>query len=437
MLAPAQQSPDEQAPTTLFPHPTESRFWISGQINLIFQAHPDFRARYSGMNSLTPRGESKTSDVLTLYMGAQITRNTEAFLDIESAGGRGISDALGLAGFTNLDVVRNPSLGSKPYLARVFVRQTIPLSKERTDSDRGPLALTTKVPVRRLELVAGKFSTVDFFDVNSVAGDSHLQFLNWTVDNNGAYDYAADTRGYTYGAVAQYIDRGWTLRFGELLMPQVANGIDLEWNLRRARSENIELELRPPLLRDRKSVVRLLSYVNHANMGDYQAAIARFRQGLDPVPVIESTRRIGTVKYGFGVNVEQEISRDLRAFARFGWNEGRHESFAYSEVNQTVALGGDYRGAKWRRPLDKIGAAFVTNAISRDHQDYLRLGGTGFLLGDGNLNYGRENVFESYYNAHLWRGLFFGFDLQHITNPGYNRDRGPVLVPGLRLHLEL
>ncbi len=437
MLALAQQSPDEQAPTTLFPHPTESRFWISGQINLIFQAHPDFRARYSGMNSLTPRGESKTSDVLTLYMGAQITRNTEAFLDIESAGGRGISDALGLAGFTNLDVVRNPSLGSKPYLARVFVRQTIPLSKERTDSDRGPLALTTKVPVRRLELVAGKFSTVDFFDVNSVAGDSHLQFLNWTVDNNGAYDYAADTRGYTYGAVAQYIDRGWSLRFGELLMPQVANGIDLEWNLRRARSENIELELRPPLLRDRKSVVRLLSYVNHANMGDYQAAIARFRQGLDPVPVIESTRRIGTVKYGFGVNVEQEISRDLRAFARFGWNEGRHESFAYSEVNQTVALGGDYRGAKWRRPLDKIGAAFVTNAISRDHQDYLRLGGTGFLLGDGNLNYGRENVFESYYNAHLWRGLFFGFDLQHITNPGYNRDRGPVLVPGLRLHLEL
>ena len=155
------------------------------------------------------------------------------------------------------------------------------------------------------------------------------------------------------------------------------------------------------------------------------------------MPIIEDTRQQGTVKYGFGVNLEQQVTGTLRAFGRFGWNEGQHESFAYTEVNQTFAFGADYRGDRWRRKHDKVGAAFITNAISKDHQEYLRLGGLGFLLGDGNLNYGRENILETYYNAHFWRGVYGAFDLQHINNPGYNRDRGPVWVPGLRLHLEL
>jgi high affinity Mn2+ porin len=126
----------------------------------------------------------------------------------------------------------------------------------------------------------------------------------------------------------------------------------------------------------------------------------------------------------------------LRVFARFGWNEGQHESFAYTEVDQTVEVGGDLRGSFWKRKQDKVGVALVSNAISKVHQEYLALGGKGFLLGDGALNYGREQIVEGYYNLHVWRGIFTGPDLQHITNPGYNRDRGPVLVPGARLHLE-
>lgn len=184
-------------------------------------------------------------------------------------------------------------------------------------------------------------------------------------------------------------------------------------------------------------------------MGDYREAVARFQAGVDLRPIIENTRRQGRVKYGFGINVEQELPRDVRAFLRLGWNEGRHESFAYTEVNSTGAFGADMAGPLWHRKLDKVGTAFVTNGISADHQAYLRDGGLGFLLGDNPffppavtpvgtiaLNYGREDILETYYTAHVWRGLFLSADLQRIWNPGYNRDRGPVLVPGTRLHVD-
>lgn len=221
-----------------------------------------------------------------------------------------------------------------------------------------------------------------------------------------------------------------------MLMPKVANGIDLDWNFRRARAENIELELHTKRIAHREGIVRILSYVNHANMGDYREAASRFRAGVDSVPTIENTRQQGRIKYGFGVNDEQALTDSLRVFARWGWNEGRHESFAYTEVNATVSFGGDYTGTRWGRKLDKVGAAFVTNGISKDHQEYLRLGGKGFLLGDGGLNYRREVIVESYYTAHLWRGVFASPDLQYVRNPGYNRDRGPVIVSGFRMHAD-
>ena len=428
---------------TMFPHSQTPPWWVSGQFNTILQAHPTFYSPYSGPNSFQAAADHATSYVDTLYLGYLFKHGTELLLDMESTGGNGLSTALGLAGFTNLDVVRNPSLGRAPYVARVEIHQTIRLSAENVGADRGPLSLATSVPARRLEFRFGKLSTVDLFDVNDVGTDSHLQFMNWTVDNNGAYDYAADTRGYTYGFETEYQSKGWAFRFGEMLMPKVANGIDLDWDLRRARAENYELELRPSLLKNHKTVVRLLAYENHANMGDYEEAVARYRAGLDPRPIIENTRRQGTVKYGFGFNAEQELPRDIRFFLRLGWDEGQHESFAYTEVNSTVAAGADWAGATWHRPLDKLGVAVVSDGISAAHQAYLRDGGLGFLLGDnpdypagGALNYGRENIIESYYTYHAWRGLYLAADVQHIWNPGYNRDRGPVLVPSARLHLE-
>jgi high affinity Mn2+ porin len=422
--------------TTIFPHLMDERFWISAQDNIIFQYHPSFRAKYSGPNSLRSHAESATSNVGTLYLGYSPARHTEIFFDLDSADGGGLSDALGLAGFTNVDVVRNPQLGVAPYIARGMIRQIIPLGKQEEEVERGPLSLASHLPVRRLEFRAGKFSMADFFDVNTAGSDSHFQFMNWTVVNAGTYDYAADTRGYTVGVLAEYHDRGWAFRFSEALMPKVANGIDLVWNLRKARAENVELELRPKFFGDRGSEIRLLSFVNHANIGIYKEAIANFLAGKTPVPDITAHPFRTTVKYGFEINLEQEITRELRAFGRWGWNEGQHESFAYTEVDETIEVGADLAGHQWKRALDKIGLAFTSNGISAYHQEYLALGGRGFLLGDGALNYGRENIVESYYNAHVWRGIFAGVDLQHINNPGYNRDRGPVWVPGVRLHLE-
>lgn len=433
---PADTPAEQDDLTTMWPHSDTARYWISGQSNTIFQAHPAFHAKYSGVNSLQPRGEYKTSLVETLFTAFQATRNTDLILDIESAGGRGISQAFGLAGFTNLDVVRNPTLGAAPYIARVMLHQIVPLSKSTKEAERGPYSLATELPTRRLEFRVGKFGTADFFDQNSVGTDSHLQFMNWTIDNNGGYDYAADTRGYTYGAMVEFQDSTWGVRFGEMLMPKVANGIDLEWNLRRAHAENLEFELRRSLLKGRSGAVRFLSYFNHANMGVYRQAVQNFLAGLTPEPDIAAHPFHTTLKYGFGVNAEQEITADLRVFARWGWNEGEHESFAYTEVNESVSFGGDFRGKRWGRKNDKFGLAFASNGISRDHQLYLALGGHGFLLGDGALTYGRENIVESYYNVHVWRGAFIAPDLQHVTNPGYNRDRGPVWVPSMRLHLE-
>jgi high affinity Mn2+ porin len=425
---------------TLFNHPDDSRIFVGGQINLIHQQHPSFFAKYSGENSLKPQREKATSRLLTLYTGFQInkstTRSTEVLFDVESTGGRGLSDALGLAGFTNLDVVRNPSLGTRPYIARVMFHQTFAIGRESVPADRNFLSLATEKPEKRVEIYFGKFSNADFFDTNSVGSDSHLQFMNWTVDNNGAYDYAADTRGYTWGAIVEYESRSWGVRFGETLMPRVANGIDMDWNIRRARAENVELDTHPVLFKDHPTTLRFLSYVNHANMGSYREAIDSFLAGRDPAPDIEAHRMQGRLKYGFGFNGEQSLPGDTRLFGRLGWNDGRNESFAYTEVDRHASVGGDVAGKRWHRKSDRLGIAMVFNAISGDHRRYLQLGGKGFLLGDGSLNYGLEKIVELYYTARLVRGVSVSPALQHLVNPGYNRDRGPVLVPGFRVHLD-
>jgi len=168
----------------------------------------------------------------------------------------------------------------------------------------------------------------------------------------------------------------------------------------------------------------------------YREANNAYLNGTDATPDITKHAHFGAVKYGFGWNNEQEITENFRVFSRFGWNEGLHESYAYTEVDQTVELGSDYAGVRWHRPVDRIGLAFVSNAIKKDHQNYLALGGHGFILGDGRLHYGRETIEEAYYTYHAWRGLFFSLDLQHVNNPGYNSDRGPVWVAGVRTHVD-
>ncbi len=428
---------------TMAQHSESAPYWVSGQANSIFQMHGHFHSPYEGANSLRNIFETKASEVATLYLGyqwhANRRYNTDFIVDFENAGGRGISQALGLAGVTNVDVVRNPNLGPSPYLARGEIHQIIGLTDEMIDQERGPFALANSVPARRFEIRLGKMSMPDVMDLNSVGSDSHLQFTNWTIVNNGAWDYAADTRGYTVAGVLEYDDRAWSARYALAAMPVVANGLDLDWAISRAHEQDWEFELRKGLFSaplKRPGAVRVLIYVNNAHMGNYRQSVQQFISGQIAVPDITKTERFGAVKYGFGLNTEQEVTDSLRLFARFGWNDDRNESFAYTEVAQTFQVGGDYKGNAWSRPNDKAGVAFVSNAIKRDHQNYLRYGGSGFLLGDGNLNYGRENILEWYYNSHLWRGFFAMVGGSFIVNPGYNRDRGPLYVPSVRVHAD-
>jgi high affinity Mn2+ porin len=435
---PSVSSPDNDTTEAMFPHFKDTRFWLSGQANFIFQAHPDFTSPYSGKNSLSGNYQKATSRVLTLYTGVRLNHSTELLVDIEEAGGSALSLGLGLAGNTDLDIVRNPLLSKAPYLARGMIHKVFALSKDKVENTRSSLSLFDELPRRRLEIRFGKFSLPDFFDVNSVGSDTKFQFINWATDNNGAWDYAADTRGYTVGAMADFEDRNWGFRFVEALMPKVANGIDLVWRPWQARGENLEYELRRGFIPRKAGVVRLLSYVNHANMGIYRDTVIQFEDGQlnESVPEITNHPWHITAKYGFGVNLEQNLTPTLTAFARWGWDDGKTESFAYTEIDSTVVEGIGANGAKWHRKQDRAGIAFVTNGIKKDHQNYLADGGLGFLLGDGKLNYGRENILETYYTLHVWRGLYVAPGAQYIVDPGYNRDRGPVFVGSFRAHME-
>ncbi|HTS34750.1 MAG TPA: carbohydrate porin [Candidatus Solibacter sp.] len=433
--APDPPDPSVDSSESMFPHFKDTRFWLSGQANFIFQTHPEFPAAYSGPHSLGPHYEKATSRVMTLYTGVRLNNSTEFLVDIEEAGGAALSQGFGLAGNTDLDIVRNPFLSKAPYLGRGIIHKVFALSQDKVENQRNYLSLFEELPRRRLELRFGKFSMPDFFDINSVASDTHLQFINWTTDNNGAYDYAADTRGYTVGLTADFEDRNWGFRFAEVLMPKVANGIDLVWKPWQAHGENFEYELRHGVVPKKSGVIRLLAYTNSANMGIYRDQVIKAADAGTTPDITDHHWHI-TRRFGFGFNIEQALTSHLTAFMRTGWNNGKTESFVYTEVDQTIASGLGASGSWWHRKQDRAGVAFISNGIKKDHQNYLAAGGEGFLLGDGHLTYGRENIFETYYTAHIWRGIYLAPGLQHINNPGYNRNRGPVTVPTFRAHVE-
>ncbi len=298
--ADAPDSPPDDNPEAMFPHFKDTRFWLSGQANFIFQTHPPFHADYSGKNSLSPNYEKATSRVLTLYTGVRLNNSTELLVDIEEAGGAALSTGLGLAGNTDLDIVRNPLLSKAPYLGRGMIHKVFALSKDKVENQRSWLSLFDELPRRRLEIRFGKFSMPDFFDINSVGSDTHLQFINWTTDNNGAYDYAADTRGYTVGATADYEDRNWGFRFAEALMPKVANGIDLVWKPWQAHAENFEYELRHGLIPKKAGVspsagLHQLRQHGHLSRRGRQFEDTRLTARFQRSPTIPGTSRASMV----------------------------------------------------------------------------------------------------------------------------------------------
>ena len=408
---------------------------LGTQINVIAQHLAPFQSPYQGPMSLTPAGSDAISHVYGVYTGVSITRRLEAYLDVEMARGKGISHASGLAGVSNGDVLRQGTadLGNGPYVARAFLRYTLPLTARDVDTlARGQDQLGVTVAAKRLEITAGKLAASDLFDVNRYANSTRLQFMNWGLFQNTAWDFAADTRGYTNGIAIGWVTPRWTFRAGSFQMPREANGNKFDPALDKARGDNAELSMS---VLPKGGVLRILGYINHARMGDYREALALATPGT--VPDIVADDRPGRVKRGAALNIEQPIadSGQTGLFVRWGYNDGRTESFAFTEVEGHLSVGGQLAGTHWNRPDDRFGIAGLRHSISQLHQQYLARGGRGFLLGDGALSYGPEYVVEGYYRAQVGSYIEVGPDVQYIANPGYNRDRGPAWVTSLRVNM--
>ena len=408
---------------------------LGAQYTLIAQHLFPFHAAYSGDKSLTNVGDTEETQTFGIYTGMKVWDHLQAYFDVEMFKGEGISNSTGLGGLTNGDEIRAGSfnLGTGPYISRAYFRYQWPLGEEMVEVPRGMDQLPGLEPTTRIEVKVGRFAANDDFDRNRYANSTRTQFENWSLWNNTAWDFAADTRGYTEGIMAGYVSPRWALRLGVFQMPTVANGPDLD-SLLDSRGENIELTLQP---NNYATVIRILTYRNVANMGIYNDAIALGRaQGT--VPNISADDQPGRVKYGFGLNVEQPLADggETGLFARLGWNDGATETFAFTEVDRTVTFGAQLAGNHWGRDEDRLGVGFVVNGLSPEHRNYLAAGGSGFDLGDGALNYGYEKIVEVYYRIRVDKYVQISPDVQYIENPGYNRDRGPATVVGVRLHLE-
>jgi len=350
--------------------------------------------------------------------------------------GGGISDALGLAGFTNGEVIRNPAIGQDPYIARAFGRITVPLAARGPSIDADFHQLPGSPPASRLVITGGILSTTDLFETNRYANNTRTQFLNWALITDTAYDFAADTRGYTRGIAGEWDTERFAVRLGIFQMPTVANGPDLDGDLIDAHGDQLEVDVPLALPWRQPAVLRFLAYDNHANMGNYDRSIALAKNN-GGTPDITATRTQGAVKYGFAFNGELPLSADgaTGLFARAGWNDGQTESFCFTESDRAVSLGAQIGGDFWGRVGDRIGLGFAMNGLSKPHRDYLALGGLGFILGDGRLDYSPELILETYYRLQIgFLGLTL--DYQFIADPGDNRARGPVSVVGLRGHIE-
>ncbi len=350
--------------------------------------------------------------------------------------GAGVGHVLGLGGPTNGDVIRQGSadLGNGPYVARAFLRYVIPLRGTALDTlDRAADQMPVVVPVPRVEIVAGKLAASDMFDVNRYANSTRTQFMDWGLFQNTAWDFAADTRGYTNGLAVAWIATWWTIRAGSFQMPTKANGNKFDPDIGRARGDNVEVSMQP---RERGAIIRILGFVNHARMGSYREAL-NVAQEKDVPPDIAADDRPSRIKYGFGLNVEQPLadSGETGAFARVGWNDGATESFAFAEVDHHISGGVQVSGAHWSRKADRFAVALLLSGLSTVHREYLAAGGSGFLLGDGRLDYGVEEILESFYRAQLGPYLQVSPDVQLIRHPGYNRARGPAGVISLRINL--
>jgi high affinity Mn2+ porin len=414
--------------------PEPERWNLYYQATSIGQYHGSFPSPYSSPFSLQGHPEAEASLTTTLFFGLRLATNTLLYFDPEIAGGRGFSGATGLANSPNGEMPRVQTATPKPYLARLYFTQDFGFGSERENTESDENQLAGSRPMTRYSITAGRFAITDFFDDNRYSHDPRTQFMGWAVMYNGAWDYAADTRGYTWGWVHEFHTRNWSVRYASAAMPRVANGERFDRQLLRDRSDVFEGGFHAKI-REHEGAVRLLSYFNRFDGGAYADAIRR-AQATGAQPDITIGPKPGTLKYGFGISADQEISKDLGVFGRLGWNDGKTESFAFTAMDRLATLGVSLNGSRWHRPGDTAATALTVGGLSAVHAQYLAMGGYDFLIGDGALRYGPETSWETYYSVRVMPFLFATFGLDHVDNPAYNRDRGPVWIGSFRLHVE-
>jgi high affinity Mn2+ porin len=362
--------------------------------------------------------------------GVRLWSGAEFFADVVIWQGYGLSNTLGMAGFPNGEAFRIGKTYPDAYLCRAFIRETIGLGGKKEAADDAPFELRGKKDVRNLTFTVGHLSAKDIFDTNAYANDSRSQFMNWALMANETWDYPANTLGFTNGAAVELNDRTWAGRLGIFQVSQIANGMRMDWNLAKAWSAVAEIERRysPG---GHAGAVRLLAYDTRAHMGSYQETLNN--PSLGENIALNAAYRY---KYGFGINLEQEIRKDLGAFARLGWSDGKNQTWEFADVDRAATAGLSLKGAWWRRPEDTVGIGLVVNGIGAAHRQYLAAGGLGILVGDGALDYRSERIGEAYYNWKIAKRFHLTWDYQFAQNPAYNHARGPVNLFALRLHTE-
>lgn len=409
--------------------PADSPWSLHGQMTFIEQAHPGFAAAYSGSNSLDPSGEEKHTFSLTAFLGRALWTGAALYYDPEVTMGQGLSDTVGIAGFPNGEGTRASSNTPVYDTARLFVRQVINLGGAPSSIEDDQNQVAQSEDADRLTLSLGKLSATDIFDSNAYSHDPRTQFLNWALVDDGAWDYPADAKGYTGGFAAEWTFASHTLRYGIFMEPQFANELPLDSHVGKAHGQVIEWEERYTA-GGRPGAIRPLVFWNRAHMGLYQAAI----EGPSPPDITLS--RAYRSKAGAGLNWEQEVADGLGVFARAGFDDGRTETWAYTEIDRALSAGLQADGKLWGRAGDSLGLAGIASGLSSEHRKYLEAGGSGFILGDGRLDYEPEEIIEVYYLWQVTKWLAITPDYQFVQNPGYNRDRGPVSVFGIRVHAE-
>lgn len=412
----------------------ESDDWnVHAQTTLLPQGYGPIHSPYASPLSLPGSGQFQATWTTTAFLGARLWDGGEFYFNPELAQGFGLNGTLGLAGFSNGEAQKAGAAFPKIRAQRYYLKQTFGLGGEQEDVADAPNQLAGKRDIDRVTLIVGRFAVGDFFDGNSYAKDPRADFMNWAMWASVAYDFPADLPGYTRGAVVELNRKDWAIRAGLFQVPSAPNSDVLTF---KTGGTVVEFEERHTLF-EQPGKLRVGAFANSGNTANYREVVdlAAANPALDINDITFADQRT-RLKYGFYVNLEQQIVNDVGLFARASWNDGQNQILSFTDVDRSLSGGLSIKGSRWGRADDTVGIGGAINGLSAAHRDFLAAGGTGLLIGDGQLNYRTERIFETYYAYSVIKGVTLTADYQLVVNPAYNADRGPVSIVSGRLHAE-